>query len=490
MSKAKPKTHVDKTPNTSLSTAPEIPFLWDKTKETILIITKARENKLVCYTRQITEWLVTTPRFDKKYPFIVYVDAHLEQSKIFDYKSFKENNSELANRIKFWTPKLCQNNPGLFDLIITAMLFTSWLFQSKVPPIMPFHLGSLSFLTPFYYKSFREELDALFGSNRIDKTVRMRLSCTVYRFQESTSPSPQRRVRQNSITGELWTKNMSPHNSPSLVDKWSLLETAWMRQQLYSRLENIPPDREEFIEDHVRCYTTWPSETFEVLNEIVVDRGPSAYMSALELFGDERHLTTVQADGLCIATPTGSTAYSLSANGSLTHPDVRCILVTPICPHTLSFRPMMLPDSMSIRIVVPLSSRETAYCSFDGRNRVELKKGDHVKITASQYALPTICNINTSNDWFMSLQKCLQWNVRQRQKSFVVVESCEKDLANSSSLSEKDNLFACIQSRLKNNSTTAQNQDTEDDDNNENAAWDLLPWSEQELRRDKLKETP
>jgi hypothetical protein len=128
-------------------------------------------------------------------------------------------------------------------------------------------------------------------------------------------------------------------------------------------------------------------------------------------------MTTVQADGLTISTPTGSTAYSLSAGGSLVHPEIPAILITPICPHTLSFRPMLLPDSMELRICVPYNSRSTAWASFDGRGRVELKRpflwscsflphvlmmrwssiasdpaeGDHIKVTASQYPFPTVC---------------------------------------------------------------------------------------------------
>lgn len=124
----------------------------------------------------------------------------------------------------------------------------------------------------------------------------------------------------------------------------------------------------------IMCFTTRPVEQFEVLNDLVVDRGPSPYVSLLEIFGDEHHLTTVQADGLTVSTPTGSTAYSLSAGGSLVHPQIPAILLTPICPHTLSFRPMLLPDGMELRICVPYNSRSTAWASFDGRGRVELKR--------------------------------------------------------------------------------------------------------------------
>ena len=96
---------------------------------------------------------------------------------------------------------------------------------------------------------------------------------------------------------------------------------------------------------------------YHVLNELTIDRGPSAFISMLEVFGDNSLLTVAQADGLIIATPTGSTAYSLSAGGSLVYPSVNAIAVTPICPHTLSFRPIILPDSMKLKVKVPLNSR-------------------------------------------------------------------------------------------------------------------------------------
>ena len=112
-----------------------------------------------------------------------------------------------------------------------------------------------------------------------------------------------------------------------------------------------------------------PEQTFEILNDIVVDRGPNPTMSTIELFGDEEHLTTVQADGICVATPTGSTAYNLAAGGSLCHPENPVVLVTAICAHTLSFRPIILPDTIVLRLGVPYDARANSWASFDGRER-------------------------------------------------------------------------------------------------------------------------
>jgi len=83
---------------------------------------------------------------------------------------------------------------------------------------------------------------------------------------------------------------------------------------------------------------------------------------------------------------------------------------------------MLLPDSMELRICVPYNSRSTAWASFDGRGRVELKQGDHIKVTASKYPFPTVCADKQSTDWFHAIARTLKWNERERQKSFVVVE--------------------------------------------------------------------
>lgn len=83
---------------------------------------------------------------------------------------------------------------------------------------------------------------------------------------------------------------------------------------------------------------------------------------------------------------------------------------------------MLLPDTMELRICVPYNSRSTAWASFDGRGRVELKQGDHIKVTASKYPFPTVCADKQSTDWFHSISRTLKWNERERQKSFVMVE--------------------------------------------------------------------
>lgn len=157
--------------------------------------------------------------------------------------------------------------------------------------------------------------------------------------------------------------------------------------------------------------------TYHALNEVVVQRGDSPHLSLIECFCDNEYLTTVQADGLIIGTPTGSTAYSMSAGGSMVHPSVPGILFTPICPHSLSFRPLIFPDHVVFRCDMMPDGRADGVVSFDGKHTQALKRGDSLIINMSMYPVPTICKKDSTGDWFHSLDNALGFNTRVRQKA-------------------------------------------------------------------------
>jgi NAD+ kinase len=174
---------------------------------------------------------------------------------------------------------------------------------------------------------------------------------------------------------------------------------------LRSRLQVRVMERAADAEDRVappplvsRCLSVQVMETFQVLNEVVIDRGPSPYLSILEAHVDGHQITTVQGDGIIVSSATGtpplpnplrtrgSTAYNLSAGGSIVHPNLPCILFTPICPHSLSFRPLLFPDSSTLRIEVKKGSRSTAWLSLDGRERRKLSGSNYIEITTSKWS--------------------------------------------------------------------------------------------------------
>lgn len=114
--------------------------------------------------------------------------------------------------------------------------------------------------------------------------------------------------------------------------------------------------------------------------------GAQAYLTNLEVYCDNTFVTNVQGDGLLLATPTGSTAYSLAAGGSMVHPSLEGILFTPICPHSLSFRPLVFPDHVQLRVQVPESVRNTELlCSFDGSHHIALMPGDALVVQLCKY---------------------------------------------------------------------------------------------------------
>lgn len=124
-------------------------------------------------------------------------------------------------------------------------------------------------------------------------------------------------------------------------------------------------------------------EEYICLNDAVITKGAFARIIHLEAWVDGQYLDTYPADGLIIATPTGSTAYSLSAGGPLVVPDLELILITPICPHTLYSRPVILPAASNVRVKL-LSSPGEVMLTLDGQHGLSLRPGDEVLVKKAE----------------------------------------------------------------------------------------------------------
>lgn len=151
-----------------------------------------------------------------------------------------------------------------------TVLFTSWLFQRIVPPVLPFALGSLGFLTNFDFADHQAVMDSAID-NGIRVNLRMRFTCTVYRAVANEEGKGRKAVKKGE-TGEIMMKNIEKGG-------WEALEGGWSGGFSLGDGKASAKDKE------IMCFTTRPVETFEVLNDLVVDRGPSPYVSLLELFG-------------------------------------------------------------------------------------------------------------------------------------------------------------------------------------------------------------
>jgi NAD+ kinase len=130
---------------------------------------------------------------------------------------------------------------------------------------------------------------------------------------------------------------------------------------------------------------TGGEETFHggsVLNDVVINRGNLSRIVELETTVDERYLTTFKADGLIVATPTGSTAYSLAAGGPIVFPELHSIIINPICPHTLTNRPILLPENAVIKVTI-WTAEQGATVTLDGQASFTVRSGDTMTIRKS-----------------------------------------------------------------------------------------------------------
>lgn len=132
-----------------------------------------------------------------------------------------------------------------------------------------------------------------------------------------------------------------------------------------------------------------PQETNYCLNDIVVARGTLSRMIELVISVDGKDIAILKSDGLIISTPTGSTAYSLAAGGPIIHPNIPAMMITPICPHKLTFRPILVPETSAITIKL-LTRGEKVYLTFDGQRGRELLPDDVVEVKKSLLELQLI----------------------------------------------------------------------------------------------------
>lgn len=145
------------------------------------------------------------------------------------------------------------------------------------------------------------------------------------------------------------------------------------------------------------------------LNDAVIAKGGVSRLIDLEARADGQLVTTYHADGLIIATPTGSTAYSLSAAGPILLPDLEAMLMTPICPHTLTQRPVVLPDRVTVEITLP-EAREEVQLTVDGQESIQLLQGDRVRVTRSAHPIHLV--VPHSRSRFDVLRAKLRWGER------------------------------------------------------------------------------
>jgi NAD+ kinase len=146
-----------------------------------------------------------------------------------------------------------------------------------------------------------------------------------------------------------------------------------------------------------------------VFNDAVVNKTAIARLNTYDLYIDKAFVASYRADGMIVATPTGSTAYSLSAGGPVLMPTVNAFVITPVAPHSLTHRPLVVPDSVEIEILLR-SEEEVAYLSLDGQPGLDLSDGDRVRCRRSEHQVNLF---RSGSDFFQALRSKFKWGERQ-----------------------------------------------------------------------------
>ncbi|MGB9628494.1 MAG: NAD(+)/NADH kinase [Thermodesulfobacteriota bacterium] len=148
---------------------------------------------------------------------------------------------------------------------------------------------------------------------------------------------------------------------------------------------------------------------FNVLNDAVINKGALARMIDIETTINGEYVTTFKSDGLIISTPTGSTAYNLSAGGPIVYPSLHCIIITPICPHMLTNRPIMIPDDVVIRAILKTKQQEVLL-TLDGQQGFSLEFEDVVEMRKAEARILLIKS--PYRHYFEVLREKLKWGER------------------------------------------------------------------------------
>jgi len=177
-------------------------------------------------------------------------------------------------------------------------------------------------------------------------------------------------------------------------------------EEMFLALDSYLGGNDRIVSDRRMLEAVAKGKVYYCLNDVVINKGSLARMIQCAIWIDEKAIATVRADGIIISKPTGSTSYSLSAGGPIIQPYIPAIIIAPICPHTLSFRPMVISLKSRVKIQL-LTAGEEVFLTLDGQRGDLLKKNEVVKIKSSNLELSLISS--PKRNYFDLLKEKLGW---------------------------------------------------------------------------------
>ncbi|KAK7912174.1 NADH kinase pos5 [Apiospora marii] len=294
--------------------------------------------------------------------------------------------------------------PTRTDLVATlggdgTILRAASLFSlhTSVPPILSFSMGTLGFLGEWKFEEFKRAWREVYMSGSVVAMSDLQGPHTQTALNGSTAPG-QHDAEETQKRYEGWAsmrgRSMGVNRSSKMLLRHRLKVGVYDADGVNVNEQLLPTSTAAFpvvpapaIKDILGSGSPDPYGVPDIhaINELVIHRGPNPHLAIVDVYVGNRFLTEAVADGILISTPTGSTAYSLSAGGTIIHPLTKAMLLTPICARTLSFRHLSLPLNKKVVLKVSKKNRgRELEVSIDGKRKAGVTIGMEIRVTGEE----------------------------------------------------------------------------------------------------------
>ncbi|ROT43666.1 NADH kinase POS5 [Sodiomyces alkalinus F11] len=258
---------------------------------------------------------------------------------------------------------------------------------SSVPPILAFNFGTIGFLAEWKFEEYKRAWrEAYMSGSGVPVRDLLTPHTRVASGEKSDEPDHDTASGWHSSPG----KSMGPSRAAKILLRHRLKVGVYdpNGENINSQLSpttrsqaHLPASSPEEDTNTTPGSRKTVPPAIHALNEILIHRGPNPHLAIIDIYLNNRFLTEAVADGILLSSPTGSTAYSLSAGGSIVHPLVKSLLITPICPRSLSFRPLVLPLSTKVTLRVSNKNRDGELeVSIDGKRSTSVPVGTEIRV--------------------------------------------------------------------------------------------------------------
>ncbi|KAI1312925.1 ATP-NAD kinase-like domain-containing protein [Xylaria venustula] len=350
---------------------------WPEPPRNVLIIPKF-------HAPQVTLSAVTFAKHvHQEYPSVNFVFERRVASQVhesFPFPIYTGNPSDLHDKID-----LVATLGGDGTILRAASLFS---LHSSVPPMLSFSMGSLGFLGEWKFDEYKRAWRQVYMSgSRVAVTDLQdpHTQAAANRAPEDDDDLPLHdawsQVRGKSMGLTRSSKVLLRHRlRVGVYDADGVNINGQLMPTSTAEPQQLTPPAPLAREAPARRGEPM-TKAFHAINELVIHRGPNPHLAIIDVYVNGRFLTEAVADGILVSTPTGSTAYSLSAGGSIMHPLVKTLLITPICARSLSFRPLGLP--LNSKVVLKLSEKNRGReleVSIDGKRKTGVTIGMEIRV--------------------------------------------------------------------------------------------------------------